>query len=245
MAETYAEGARRARIRDPPTAEELKPAFKRAFRDATAAKPYFGALDGKGDREWWKYCVRLTMEYAGRNLNEAEFERCFRRIYMHYGSNECFEEYADVRGCLESLKKQGLTLGVTSNTATRSIETTLPILGLDDYFDWFACSEDIGAEKPQAEMYDYSLDLARFWCGQDLEPHEVLHVGDNLVSDYCGARASGLQALYLNRVGGTTNFQDWLVPPEYEGKCDEDILQHTIESLLEIPELLIKSPAEM
>lgn len=63
-------------------------------------------------------------------------------------------------------------------------------------------------------------------------------MGDNLALDYCGARRKGLQALYLNRIGGTTNFQDWLEAPEYPGKSDEDITRHTIGSLAEIPRLL-------
>ncbi|KAJ8598264.1 hypothetical protein CTAYLR_005501 [Chrysophaeum taylorii] len=237
VAEAYAQCARWAQLRDPPTAEELRPAFKKAYREASATKPSFGHYDGKGDRAWWKYAVRLTMEYAGRDYDDDEFERCFRRIYQHYGSPRGYSELADVRGCLDALTDRGLVLGVTSNTASRTVETTLPLLGLHTYFHWFACSEDVGADKPEKKMFDASVGLAKFWC-PDLAPHEVLHVGDNFAVDFCGARAAGLQALYLDRKGGTTNFQDWVVGPEYPGKCDDDVRDHTIHTLAAIIPIL-------
>lgn len=92
------------------------------------------------------------MKLSGHELGEAEFERCFRRIYQHYGSPHGYKELSDVRGTLENLVGQGFILGVTSNCPCRTVETTLPLLGLHDFFHWFACSEDVGAEKPEPHM---------------------------------------------------------------------------------------------
>ena len=51
IAKTYADAAVWARLDDPPTAEELKPAFKRAYKSACLERPCFGydyaaCLDG-------------------------------------------------------------------------------------------------------------------------------------------------------------------------------------------------------
>jgi len=265
VAQTYAECAERARLRDAPTAEELKPAFRRAYREALRTQPYFGFAEDRGQREWWRHAVRLTLSYAGRELDDEEFERYFRLVYQHYGSPDAYVALPEVRSCLQELAARGLVLGVTSNTPTRTVETTLPMLGLAAYFSWFACSGELGAEKPERRMYDASLERARFWVRDaaarrlrpgddqetglregDLRPENVLHVGDNMAVDYCGARAAGFQALFLDRtaIGGTTNFQDWVVAPDYPGKCEADIEAHTINDLSAILDLLVPLDAD-
>ena len=55
----------------------------------------------------------------------------------------------------------------------------LPMLGMHDDFRWFTCSQDVGFEKPAAEIFQASFEQARFWI-PDLGKHEVLHVGDSL-----------------------------------------------------------------
>jgi FMN phosphatase YigB (HAD superfamily) len=52
--------------------------------------------------------------------------------------------------------------------------------------------QDIGFEKPDPVIFSRSFEQARFWL-PDLQKHEVLHIGDSLAADYCGARAAGMQ----------------------------------------------------
>ena len=51
-------------------------------------------------------------------------------------------------------------LGVTSNTPMRHAESVLPMLGLHDRFRWMACSQDVGAEKPDRALFDASFEQA-------------------------------------------------------------------------------------
>mmetsp|Transcript_9453 Transcript_9453/g.30867 ORF Transcript_9453/g.30867 Transcript_9453/m.30867 type:complete len:298 (-) Transcript_9453:223-1116(-) len=236
VSEAYANCAAQSRMTDPPTAEELKPAFKAAWREVCEEMPCFGFAEKRGGRNWWKHVVRRTLDLAGRtDVEGLEFERFFRRVYQHYGSEEGYEVLPDVVECLEGLGAYNLSLGVTSNTATRTIETTLPLTKLAPYFDWFVCSADVGFEKPHRRIFDDALRDARFWLDDPtLAPENMLHVGDNLVCDYMGAKAAGFQALYLDRVDKTTNYQDWLVGPDYPGKSEDDIQKHTIRDLSEI-----------
>ena len=113
------------------------------------------------------------------------------------------------------------------------------MLGLHKRFDWFVCSQDVGVEKPDARIFDASFEQARFWL-PDLERSEVLHVGDSLACDFCGARAAGFQALLLDRSANpkVTAYQDWIDGPDYPGKSEDDIRRGTVTSLLALRERL-------
>ena len=230
VAQAYAMCAAKARVCDLPSYEELKPAFKDAWREVCEASPCFGYAEQHGGRFWWKRVVRLTLERAGKEVSDAEFERMFRKVYQYYGTPEAYDVFPEVRGCLETLNGRGLTLGVTSNTPTRTTDSTMPLLDLAKYFDWFVSSADVGREKPAKEIFDVALEDARFWLGDpSLQPQNMLHVGDNFVADYVGARNAGFQALYLDRPGGTINYQDWLVGPDDANLSN--VQQDTIQSL--------------
>ncbi|KAH8048289.1 N-acylneuraminate-9-phosphatase [Aureococcus anophagefferens] len=191
IAKTYADAAVWARLDDPPTAEELKPAFKRAYKSACLERPCFG-YDAGGEKAWWAYAF--------------------------YGSREGYEPLPDARPALDALRDRGLALGVTSNTPARTTDSVLPMLGLHDHFCFFASSSDLGVEKPDAGIFEAALERARFWCGADLAPHEVLHVGDSFGRDYLGARAFGFQALHLDRSGNelVVKYNDWILPGEFD-----------------------------
>ena len=109
------------------------------------------------------------------------------------------------------------------------------MLGIHDKFKWFACSQDVGREKPAPEIFAAALDQAKFWL-PDLAPHEVLHVGDSLACDFCGARAFGFQAVLLDRSStpGVVAYQDWVAAPDYPGKSEADVRAGTVDDLLEV-----------
>ena len=77
----------------------------------------------------------------------------------------------------------------------------------------------MGVEKPGKEIFDTAFEAAQFWS-PGIQRHEILHIGDSLESDYCGARAAGFQALLLDRSDNprVTQYQDWLDAPDYPGK---------------------------
>jgi len=66
-------------------------------------------------------------------------------------------------------------------------------LGISKFFHHLFISSELGADKPDPEIYRRALDLIR------LQPDEVLHVGDDPDRDWKGATAVGLSILQLNR----------------------------------------------
>merc|ERR1711907_420015 len=48
----------------------------------------------------------------------------------------------------------------------------------------------------------------------------ILHIGDSMEADLCGAKAAGLHGVFLDRSGdpNVRQYQDWLEGPDYVGK---------------------------
>jgi putative hydrolase of the HAD superfamily len=72
-------------------------------------------------------------------------------------------------------------------------------MGIHDYFDWFLCCRDVGMEKPEVGIYEEAHRRAQLHLPGVLK-EEMLHIGDNFTTDFCGARAAGMQALFLGKM---------------------------------------------
>ncbi|CAJ1407220.1 unnamed protein product [Effrenium voratum] len=239
--ETYAACALWAKLENPPTAEELRPAFKQAYREALSSDPCFGHEAGISSRTWWEKTVRLALTHTGREYPREDFRRYFRRVYQHYGSAEAYEELPDAKDFLVWARQQGLALGVTSNTPDRVMDTVLPMLGFHDHFKWFVSSQEVGYQKPEPWIFVETYREASFWV-EGVKREEILHVGDGLAADFCGARAAGLQAVLLDRgEGKQAQYQDWLEGPDYQGKSEEDIRNWTLQDLGQVKDLIQRS----
>lgn len=121
-----------------------------------------------------------------------EFYLLTEKLMMQYKPLLLDEELPTL---LRKLHEAGITMNILSNTAFikgRSLRQLLAFYGLDSYFAFQAYSDETGFSKPGREMYQYAYD--NITQLGPLEKHEVLHVGDNLVSDYHGAIAFGFEA---------------------------------------------------
>lgn len=244
---TYADAAKWARLKNPPSADELKPAFKKAYFESLTKSPCFGHAEGLSSRQWWVRTVQLALSNCGRSYTDAEFDRFFRRVYQHYGSLEGYVQLPDAAPFLTWAGKRGLMLGITTNTPSRTMDTVVPMLGLHEHFRWFVCSQEVGEEKPHQRIYAEAHAQAAFWM-PGIKPEEILHIGDSLESDFCGARAAGFQAIHLDRSDSSvrvTKYQDWLEAPSYPGKSEDDIRQWTVTSLEDARKILEATPGAL
>ena len=235
---------------DLPTQDDMKHAFKTAFKERNIESPCFGGVEGISGRDWWCKTVERVLYHSGKTLGEDfttnDFDRYFRRVYQHFGSPNGYMVLDDAAELLQTLSEQqddddGLLLGITSNTPTRHMESVLPMLdNLHDNFKWFTCSQDVKYEKPSKEIFQHAYDQAKFWIGPDLQKNEILHIGDSLACDYCGAKSFGFQALLLDRSNNpnVTAYQDWIDAPNYPGKDEDDIALNTITNLMEVTQML-------
>lgn len=91
---------------------------------------------------------------------------------------------------LSSLKREGLKLGVCSNSVRQSVELMMNLAGLDKYLDIIVSNEDVQKAKPDPEMYIKGMrELG-------VSPAETLILEDN-DHGIAAARASGAHVMII------------------------------------------------
>lgn len=166
-----------------------------AERDAFFAEYQRRIIGGSG--------VEVSLETAGkiwRRIQEIPYE---------------LAPFPDAAPALRTLRGRGLLTGLISNMDMGGDELVAS-LGLAGLFHVAVTSGDVGAAKPNPAIFRAALSSA------GVQPHEAIHVGDQLSSDVQGALAAGIGAVLIDRDRNH---------PHYRG-CPR------IESLSELPALL-------
>jgi putative hydrolase of the HAD superfamily len=183
---TYAEAAR-------PFGYELDPErLQAAFRIAWQTLP--PPADSAGpraddDRGWWKMLVTRTMQEAGYEV--APFNTYFDEVYSAFARPGIWELFPDVPVLLRRLVRLKIRLGVISNF-DRRLYTILEDLGLLGAFENVIISSESGVSKPAARIF---LEAARRF---QVNPGEILHIGDDANLDGAGAIAAGCKAFVVD-----------------------------------------------
>ena len=86
---------------------------------------------------------------------------------------------------LDDLKTAGYILAVVSNSDGR-IESAFKQAGINDYFDFFIDSYNVGIEKPDPEIFRLATEKAM------VVPEQAAYVGDLYWVDVVGSRNAGL-----------------------------------------------------
>ena len=123
--------------------------------------------------------------------------------------------FPDAAPTLRALRDRSLLTGLISNMDTGGDELVSQ-LGLAGLFDITVTSADVGAAKPDPAIFRAALSRA------GVEPHEAVHVGDQISSDVQGARAVGIRPVLVDRDGNHPRYRE----------CPR------IDSLSELPGLL-------
>jgi putative hydrolase of the HAD superfamily len=96
---------------------------------------------------------------------------------------------------LNDLKQEGKTINILSNTAFIKGSSLREILKHYELFDCFSFqiySDEVGFSKPNQEIYRLAFDEIKKI--KPLTKKEIIHVGDNIISDYNGAKSFGFAA---------------------------------------------------
>lgn len=113
-------------------------------------------------------------------------EFCFR----YY--NDCFEA-KPARGlleCVSGLRKQGMRLGIISNTLSRTyMISKLAEFGVSGYFEYVLLSSVCGLRKPDPAIFE----LCRTTMG--LKRSEMAYVGDTISRDVIGTLRAGWELM--------------------------------------------------
>ncbi len=189
VGEVYTRHARPFGFAGSPDEVELR------FRDAWTS---VGGIESLGtqrgeaiEKKFWKDLVWQTFESLG---GLRDFDAYFARVYDAFREKDAWRVYDDVAESrlLETLKQRGVVLGVVSNWDSR-LADTLANLDLARHFDFILASTVVGSAKPQAGIF---LEALR----QSGVPAEAAcHIGDEVQSDFEGARGAGLDAILVDR----------------------------------------------
>ena len=169
----------------------LNDSFKSTFREFYKTLPNFGAKCDKTAEKWWSGVVRQTFRSAGFN-DEKILARISSTLYREFSTASYWEVYPEAPEVLDHLKKRNYRLAVISNFDER-LDTILEGLCLKNYFDFVACSFDVGICKPSPQIFE--LVLSNF----GVKAQETLHIGDNVELDYKPAVHLGLKSMIVDR----------------------------------------------
>jgi putative hydrolase of the HAD superfamily len=168
--------------------------LERAFHAAWEKMPQRAAIDGpreNDDKGWWRELVDLVLEQVAPALSEFDRDNFFEIAYEHFAEAGVWEIYPEVPGVLEQLRRR-FQLAVISNFDGR-LRLILQHLGVSKFFSRVFISSELGADKPDPEIYRRALKLI------DRKPTEVLDVGDDPQRDWEAASAAGLSVFRLDR----------------------------------------------
>ena len=165
-----------------------------AFYSAWAKMPPREAIDGpreNDDKDWWHELTDLVLQEAGPEVGELDRDNFFEVAYEHFAESGVWELYPDVIDVLKQLHRR-FQLAIVSNFDGR-LRVILERLAISKYFGHIFVSSEIGADKPNPEIFRRALKFL------GLQPGDVLHVGDDPERDWHAASAAGLSIFKLDR----------------------------------------------
>ena len=166
----------------------------RAFASAWKQMPHRHAIEGPredDDKGWWRELVDLILIEVAPSLNELDRDNFFEIAYEHFAEAGVWELYPEVVDLLEELHPR-FQLGIVSNFDGR-LRMILEQLGISKFFSQVFVSSEIGADKPDPEIFHRALKFVH------LPPEQILHVGDDPNRDWQAASAAGLSIFRLDR----------------------------------------------
>ena len=165
-----------------------------AFYSAWAKLPPREAIDGPredDDKDWWRELTDLVLREVAPEIGELDRDNFFEVAYEHFAESGVWELYPDVIDVLKQLHRR-FQLAIVSNFDGR-LRVILERLGISKYFGHIFVSSEIGADKPDPEIFHRALKVLR------LQPGDVLHVGDDPERDWHAAAVAGLSIFKLDR----------------------------------------------
>lgn len=147
---------------------------------------FMNAYDDKFEtqRELELKSLKKTIEKFGSNADATKLSGL---MFEHWMKPPIFEESK------EFFEKTPVPIYVVSNIDRDDVIKAIAYHGLKPAGVF--TSEDARSYKPRAEIFEMALKKV------NLQPDEVVHIGDSLSSDIKGASALGINTVWINRGG--------------------------------------------
>jgi len=170
------------------TGAELRDAFQTAMqrREAQAGQDYECFPD---------IPFELVMEELFRSkgiIDNADALGINAAQLFRISSIEYLRLYPGVLDALAFLRQKGYRLWLLSNAQRIFTAYELQAIGLGDQLDGIYISSDYRCRKPDKRFFQALLEE------QNLDPKRCLMIGNDLNTDIAGAKAAGLDTLYMH-----------------------------------------------
>lgn len=145
---------------------------------------------------------RVLNRILGKEISEQEaigFRNEADRLFLEYTPCLLNENIANM---LENLKSEGYTLNLSSNTGFiegEILRQSLTDLGIFNFFSFSIFSDEVNTSKPSSYFFQKAYDQIT------VSKSEVLHIGDNVKTDYQGAKSFGFEAMLITDPDYTVN----------------------------------------
>ena len=163
--------------------------------------------------------VRIGFARRGHDGNSAAINY-FGLIKTPWHSEDEIP-YADAQSTLAALRLKGYKLGIIANQVPGT-EKRLKNWGLGQYFDVVVASAEAGCSKPDKEIFETALRIAK--CSA----RDSIMVGDRLDNDIIPAKAMGMNTVWIKK--GLAKYQD--------AELGDGVADYRIESLHELLQIL-------
>ncbi len=170
-------------------------ALDRAFRAVWAEMPARPATEGpreEDDKSWWRELVGRVVDRVRPKTSEMDRDAFFEAAYAHFAEPGVWDVFPEVREVLATLREREMPCFVISNFDGR-LRIVLEHIGLTPFFREIFLSSELGADKPDMEIFRRASEASGF------SPNESLYVGDEPERDWRGGRDAGFQIFELDR----------------------------------------------
>ncbi len=163
--------------------------------------------------------VRIALARQGLDGNSAAIKHFGLTKAPWHSEDEV--PYSDAQSTLAALVDKGYKLGIIANQKLGT-EERLGSWGLRQYFEVIAASAEIGYAKPDKEIFEKALELAKCTAA------ESVMVGDRLDNDIIPVKAIGMKTVWVKN--GLAQYQG--------AELGEGVADYQIGSLSELLRIL-------
>jgi putative hydrolase of the HAD superfamily len=146
---------------------------------------------GRENAEFWENYARRQLEALGASEDQAkEWAPAVHKNFLdNYDPQDTIPD--DVYPTLDALREADYKVGLVTNRS-QEIHEYMAEIGMAAHLDFYFAAGEIGAWKPNPEIFYYAIGLA------NAKPEQTLYVGDNYYADILGARRAHLNPVLID-----------------------------------------------
>ncbi len=146
---------------------------------------------GEGGEAFWLNYSQRHLQALDFNIEKAQQLAAQVHAHMHQNYKPVSRVHPETLWALQTLQDAGYKVGLLTNRP-KPAHAEMHAIGLDTYLDFFLTASQLGASKPNKEIFENLLKFLNIAAG------EMIYVGDNYYADVIGARNAGILPILLN-----------------------------------------------